>query len=208
MSHRSIGHFTQRMFLICMDSCIYSAMVNAHFSLEDEKIRTSSIENSPHPTVHLPRRDRALLLRLHQPVSLSANISKYICASAQIYLCEDIFMLMNLNIWMNGWKYHIDGFVQISGRTMEYLLLGCQHRKLKIHLNLNFSKCSCSVFNRPLTSSMLQLFALAKFCLMAAMKEWWLKKPDSQKEVGRPACKTKRAGQAQKQADYLKQGST
>ena len=45
-------------------------------------------------------------------------------------------------------------------------------------------------FSPLLTSSMLQLFALAKFCLMAAMKEWWLKKPDSQKEVGRPACKT------------------
>ena len=38
----------------------------------------------------------------------------------------------------------IHGFVQISGRTMEYLLVRCQHRKLKIHLNLNFSKCSCS----------------------------------------------------------------
>ena len=40
-----------------------------------------------------------------------------------------------------------------------------------------------------LTSSMLQLFALAKFCLMAAMNEWWAKKPDSQKEVGMPAWK-------------------
>ena len=67
------------------------------------------------------------------------------------------------------------------------------------------------LFTPLLTSSMLQLLALAKFCLMAAMKEWWLKKPDSQKEVGRPPCKTpintKYAGQAQKHSDYPKKGS-
>ena len=59
-------------------------------------------------------------------------------------------------------------------------------------------------FSPILTSSMLQLFALAKFCLMAAMKEWWLKKADSQKEVGRPACKTTINT---KNSDYPKRGS-
>ena len=100
------------------------------------------------------------------------------------------------------------GFVQISGQgKTEYLLVSSQHGKLKIHL-----RCIFQLFRPSLTSSMLQSFALAKFCLMAAMKEWWLKKPDSQKEVGRPACKTtintKWVGEAQKQADYLKRGST
>ena len=40
------------------------------------------------------------------------------------------------------------------------------------------------------TSSVLQPLARAKFCLMAAMNEWWAKKPDSQKEVGVPAWRT------------------
>ena len=116
----------------------------------------------------------------------------------------DANILIDANIRIDVCKY-IDGCKYLDG-----IPLG-QHPARKTQNPPAVHFFNVQLFKPFLTSSMLQLFALAKFCLMAAMKEWWLKKPDSQKEVGRPACKTpintKYAGQAQKHSDYPKKGS-